>query len=103
MKRRQFLAASGAVIASSMAGSGAARAQEMLNPRNPNAVALGFHSQHSQVDAKKWRKKAGGTGESQRCGTCALFTATDGGKGSCRLFNGKGVPESGWCNGWTAR
>ena len=102
MKRRQFLAASGAVIASSLVGSGA-HAQEMLNPRSPNAVALGFHSQHSQVDAKKWRKKAGSPGESQRCGTCALFTATDGGKGSCRLFNGKGVPESGWCNGWTAR
>ena len=102
MKRRQFLAASGAVIASSLVSSGA-HAQEMLNPRSPNAVALGFHSQHSQVDAKKWRKKAGGPGESQRCGTCALFTATDGGKGSCRLFNGKGVPESRWCNGWTAR
>lgn len=102
MKRRQFLAASGAVMASSVVGSGAC-AQEMLNPRSPNAVALGFHSQHNQVDAKKWRKKAGGPGESQRCGTCALFTATDGGKGSCRLFKGKGVPESGWCNGWTTR
>ena len=102
MKRRQFLAASGAVIASSVVGS-TANAQKMLNPRSPNAVALGFHSQHSQVNGKKWRKKANNAGVEQRCGTCALFRATGDGKGSCRLFKGKGVPDGGWCNGWTAR
>ncbi len=102
MKRRQFLTASSALLASSVMGL-KPHAQEMLNPRSPNAVALGFHNQHGQVNPNKWRKKGKHAGDQQRCGTCALFTATRDGKGSCRLFKGKGVPNSGWCNGWTAR
>ncbi len=112
MKRREFLKGSTWLIAStgavgaSMAGMGfsqAASAQGMLEPNAPNAVALGYAKDHSQVDTDRWPKKAGDTGATQRCSSCALFSNQGDGVGNCSIFGAQKVAAQGWCNAWTAK
>jgi len=74
-----------------------------LNPSTPNAVALGYTSNHQQVDTKRWGKKASDQSGEQRCASCALFKAGDGNFGTCSIFAGKRVAAKGWCNAWTSR
>ena len=74
-----------------------------LSPSSPNAIALGYSTEHSRVDTRRWPKKAAANGSQQRCGTCALFRAGAQGGGQCSLFTGQRVRASGWCNAWTKR
>ncbi len=97
LPRRVFLmtvAASGAALATS------ARAQVMLDEKDPQAVALGYVADAKRVDTKKYPKYAAG----QVCANCALFQgkATDK-TGGCPLFGARQVAGPGWCSAWAKK
>lgn len=66
---------------------------------DPQAVALGYVENASQVDAKKYPTYVKGS----RCDNCLLLQGANGANyRPCNLFAGKLVAASGWCSGWTA-
>ncbi|MDE2081268.1 MAG: high-potential iron-sulfur protein [Burkholderiales bacterium] len=98
--RRTFLfhvAAAGTALAA----ASQARAQPaMVNEKDPQAIALGYVTDTTHADAKKYPKHS----KDQHCGNCALF----GGKptdasGPCPLFAGKLVHNTGWCSAWAKK
>jgi hypothetical protein len=78
---------------------------EALKDNDPQATALGFNSNATKVDVKKWPKRAGADGAKQFCYTCQFYQAQGDAKTSktapCQIFAGKLVPSKGWCNTWT--
>jgi hypothetical protein len=95
--RRTFMmtaAASGAIITLG------AQAQTMVDEKNPQAAALGYAADTTQVDAKKFPKHAA----TQRCNNCALYQGklSDAAAG-CALFPGKQVAGKGWCSAWSKK
>ncbi len=97
LPRRVFLmtvAASGAALATG------ARAQVMLDEKDPQAVTLGYVADAKRVDIKKYPKYAAG----QVCASCALFQgkATDK-AGGCPLFGARQVAAPGWCSAWAKK
>lgn len=95
--RRTFLM----TLAVSGAGIGTlARAQTMVDEKDPQAAALGYVADAAKVDAKKYPKYAAG----QNCANCVLYQgkATDA-AGGCPLFAGKQVAGKGWCSAWAKK
>ena len=77
-----------------------ATAQVALDPKDPQAVALGFVPDAAQADKTKFPKFASG----QHCGSCQLFGGAAGAaSGPCPLFAGKTVPAKGWCSAWVKK
>ena len=75
-------------------------AQAMLSEKDPQAVALGYVSDATKVDTKKYPKYAAG----QVCGNCALYQGkTSDTAGNCPLFAGKQVAAKGWCSAWAKK
>ena len=65
-----------------------ARAQAMVDEKDPQAAALGYVADAKRVDTKKYPKFAAG----QNCASCALYQGKAGDKaGGCPLFAGKQV------------
>lgn len=97
LPRRTFLltmATSGATLGT------AARAQDMLDEKNPQAAALGYVADAKRVDAKKFPKFAAG----QNCANCVLYQGKAGeAAGLCPLFAGKRVAAGGWCSAWAKK
>lgn len=77
-----------------------ALAQAALADTDPQAVALGYKTDGTKTDTKKYPKYAAG----QNCGSCALFQgkATDA-AGGCPLFAGKQVSSKGWCSAYAKK
>ncbi len=97
LPRRVFLmtlAASGAALATS------ARAQAMVDEKDPQAAALGYVADAKRVDPKKYPKYAAG----QVCTNCALYQGKPTDKAAaCPLFAGKQVAGAGWCSAWAKK
>ncbi len=96
--RRTFLMT---VVAASAASIGSlALAQAKVDEKEPQAQALGYVSDATRADAKKFPKYAAG----QHCGNCALYQGkpTDA-AGPCPLFAGKQVLAAGWCSAWAKK
>jgi hypothetical protein len=76
------------------------QAQAMVDEKDPQAVALGYVSDTTKADSKKFPKHAA----DQKCSGCQLFQgkATDA-KGPCSLFAGKLVHGNGWCSAWVKK
>ncbi len=71
-----------------------------LDPKDPQAVALGFVADAAQVDKAKYPKFATG----QHCGNCQLFGATaTATSGPCPIYAGKTVPAKAWCSAWVKK
>ena len=95
--RRVFLMA---VAASGAALTSAAHAQAKVDEKDPQAVGLGYVSDATKTDTKKYPRYAAG----QKCGTCALFQGKAGdAAGGCPLFAGKQVVANGWCSAWAKK
>ena len=97
MKRRVLLmtlVSAGAGICAS------ARAQALVDEKDPQAAALGYVADAKRVDVKKYPKYAAG----QLCSNCALYQgkATDKQAG-CPLFGAKQVAGPGWCSAWAKK
>ena len=95
--RRTFLmtlAAGSAVLTS------AAHAQDMLDEKDAQALALGYVADATKTDTKKYPKYAAG----QNCAGCALYQGKAGdAAGGCPLFAGKQVAGKGWCSAWAKK
>jgi len=95
--RRTFLMTIG--IAGVTAAVGA-RAQPVVDEKEPQAVALGYVTDASRADAKKFPMYAPG----HSSGNCALFQGKVGdATGACALFAGKLVSAKGWCSAWVKK
>jgi hypothetical protein len=90
------LGAAGAAIGARRArGAEAAR----VDVHDPQAAALGYVENASQVDTKKYPQYAAGS----NCDNCLQLQGKPGNNyRPCTLFAGKLVAVSGWCTGWTA-
>ena len=99
--RRTFimtLAATGAAACAVTANN--AFAQAKLDEKDPQAVALGYVSDTTKADQKKYPKHEA----AQMCNGCALWQSkpTDA-LGNCPLFAGKQVNAKGWCSAWAKK
>jgi hypothetical protein len=97
VQRRVFLMA----LATSTAAVGTlARAQAMVDEKDPQAAALGYVADAKRVDAKKFPRFAPG----QLCSNCALYRGKASDKtGGCPLFGAKAVAGPGWCSAWAKK
>jgi hypothetical protein len=70
-------------------------AQAKLDDKDPQAVALGYVSDSTKADKKKYPNHS----SEQRCSGCQLFSgnATDA-TAACAVFSGKHVAAIGWCS-----
>ena len=69
-----------------------------LDEDSPQAKALGYKHDASEVDADKFPQSQGGT---KNCANCRLYSAaTAEGWGACPIFAGKLVNGAGWCSAW---
>ena len=76
-------------------GRHALAADPELAESDPDAIKLAYAADATKVDKTKNPTWASG----QRCDTCELFNAPDGGAlGACSLFQSKQVRAAGWCN-----
>ena len=83
-----------------LANAAVAAAPPALDPKDPTALALGFVTDASKVDAA-----ANPTFKpTQKCGSCLQYQgkATDA-TAACTIFAGKGVPAGGWCKVWAQK
>jgi hypothetical protein len=80
--------------------SNAAAALPALDPKDPTAMALGFVTDASKVDAA-----ANATYKpTQKCSNCAQYQGKAGdATAGCNIFAGKSVPAGGWCKVWAAK
>jgi len=96
--RRVFLmtvVASGALISKVANAQGA-----MVQDKDPQAVGLGYVTDATKADTKKYPRYAAG----QKCANCALYQGKAGdAAGGCPLFAGKQVAANGWCSAWAKK
>jgi len=96
--RRVFIL--GVVAAGTALASARVLAQEAVKETDPQALALGYVSDATKVDTKKYPKYAAG----QNCASCALYQGKAGeAAGNCPLFAGKQVVAKGWCSAWAKK
>ena len=89
------IAATGAAVATSRA-----LAQALVGDGEPQAKALGYVSDATKADTKRFPKYAAG----QNCASCALYQGKAGdAAGNCPLFAGKQVSAKGWCSAWAKK
>ena len=92
------LGAAGAAIGARGARAAEA-AQTKVDVHDPQAVALGYVENASQVDPKKYPQYVAGS----NCDNCLQLQGKPGNNyRPCTLFSGKLVAVAGWCSGWTA-
>ncbi len=80
--------------------AGAAAQLPQLKPTDPTAVALGYHEDAKQVDAKQFPNYR----PAQNCSNCLQLKGDAGQQWRpCNLFPGKLVNADGWCRVWVKR
>jgi hypothetical protein len=68
-----------------------------LDPKDPQAAALGYVTDATKADKVKFPKYAAG----QDCASCQLYQGKAGdATGPCPLFAGKTVTAKGWCSAY---
>lgn len=95
--RRTFLM----TLSAGTAGLGGnAFAQALVDEKSPQAAALGYVSDATRADAKKFPKYAAG----QMCSNCALYQGqpTDA-AAACPLYAGQKVAAKAWCSAWNKK
>jgi len=71
-----------------------------LEESDPIAVSLGYRSDASKVDAKKFPAFAAG----RNCANCQLYQGKAGEAwGACGAVGGKLVNAKGWCVAWAKK
>ncbi len=75
-------------------------AMPMVDPKGPQALALGYVDDATHADKVKYPKYAAGN----QCSNCALYQGKAGdAAGACPLFPGKHVAVQGWCSAWVKK
>ncbi len=101
-QRRTFIIHSAAASAASLLGAQTAFAQklELVKDTDTNAVALGYKTDGTKTDTKKYPKYA----KEQSCANCALWVGdAKAPEGKCALFAGKAVANKAWCSAWAKK
>lgn len=71
-----------------------------LDPKDPQAVALGYVTDASTLDPAKHPPFQPG----RLCGNCVQFKGAAGdAQGPCGIFAGKSVVAAGWCKVWAPK
>jgi hypothetical protein len=99
--RRDFICIVPCATVAALAGRHALAADlPMVDPKDPQAVALGYVADASKADKAKFKNFAPG----QECTTCQLYQGKAGAaSGPCPLFAGKQVAAKGWCSAWAKK
>ena len=96
--RRRFIA-----IVPLLGAAALTRAQAaapLVDPKDPQATALGYTADATKVDKAKYPKYAAG----QACSSCALYQGKAGdAAGPCPLYAGKAVAAKAWCSAWVKK
>ncbi|MBK0392206.1 high-potential iron-sulfur protein [Ramlibacter algicola] len=88
------------IAGGAVAASNGAHAQQKVDPKDPQAAALGYVENTTQADKKKFPKHA----NDQKCNGCQLYSGAASAKeGPCAVFGGKLVAAEGWCNSWVKK
>ena len=100
-QRRSFvLYAAGASTFAGALAFAQSPALELVKDTDADAVAVGYSSDGSKTDVKKYPQYAAG----QSCSTCTLYTGTAKDTSAvCPVFGGKAVFAKGWCSAWTKK
>ena len=95
--RRRFISLVPVLGAATLAR---AQAAPLVDPKDPQAQALGYTVDATKVDKAKYPKYAAG----QSCASCALYQGKAGDKsGPCPLYAGKSVEAKAWCSAWVKK
>lgn len=71
-----------------------------LDPKDPQAVALGYVPDATHANKAKFPNYAAG----HECANCLQFKGQAGAaSGPCTIFGGKQVSAKGWCSAWVKR
>ncbi len=103
-QRRSFIIYAASAGAGAALTSQAAFAQkpalELVKDTDANAVALGYKTDGTKTDVKKYPKFVA----TQNCLNCALYVgAPKDTSGACALFAGKAVAPKAWCSAWVKK
>ena len=72
----------------------------MVDPKDPQAMTLGYVSDATQADKAKYKTYVAGS----QCSTCALYQGKAGdAAGGCPLYPAKRVAAKGWCSAWAKK
>ena len=76
-------------------------AVQKLDPREPQAVSLGYTDDTKTVDQKKYPKHTA----AQTCARCQFYQTAQEANGiaPCTIFGGKGVAAKGWCSAFVVK
>jgi hypothetical protein len=103
ISRRDALKMAVVLGAAGLAGSArpaAAAEPPHLDQKDPNAMALGYHEDASQVDAKQFQTYR----PAQKCDNCLQLQGQDAQPWRpCNLFPGQLVSANGWCRVWVPK
>lgn len=96
----QSLSCASAITALAVAKNATAQAPTPVLDTSEQAQALGYKTDSTQVDAKKYPNRAA----DQKCGSCVLYQGKPGDStGSCAVFGNNLVASKGWCGAWTKK
>jgi High potential iron-sulfur protein len=71
-----------------------------LDPKDPQAVALGYTPDATKVDKAKYPAYVAGSA----CGNCALYQgAANSASGPCPIYAGKLVSSKAWCSAYAKK
>ena len=101
-QRRTFIIHAATATAGTLLAGQAAFAQklELVKDTDPAAVGLGYKTDGTKTDTKKYPKYA----KEQMCSNCALWVGdAKAAEGKCALFAGKAVANKGWCSAWAKK
>ncbi len=72
----------------------------VVDPKDPQAAALGYVADATKADKARFTKYAA----AQACGSCQLYQGKAGdATGPCPLFAGKVVAAKGWCSAYAKK
>ena len=102
-QRRSFIihaVSGGAAVALSGQAFAQKPALELVKDTDALAVSLGYKTDGTKTDTKKYPKYA----KEQNCASCSLYAgkATDA-QAACPLFAGKAVAAKGWCSAYAKK
>jgi hypothetical protein len=70
-----------------------------VEEQDPQAAALGYKNDTTQVDNKKYPAHD----VAQHCGNCQLYQGGTAASGPCLIFAGKTVEATGWCSAYSKK
>lgn len=98
--RRQFIQIVPVAGAALLGGRQAVAQGALVDPKDPQAAALGYVADADKADKAKFKNWTAGA----NCGNCALYQGKPSDPTApCPLFAGKVVAVKGWCSAYAKK